>query len=208
PMIMLNVVQQLADVAQILNHKEYPHLFRASINYMREIMEDFCLKNYRITEMFYKDPSLHNTLLACHVNPGHTIEAMGFVMQTAVKSGNLQVVDKATKVIEKAFEIGWDQKFGGIYHYVDKVGGKPTGERGTSAYENSIEDSWDTKLWWVHAEALYSTMFAYKITGSKNMQKLYDKLHSYTFKVFPNPDKKTGEWIQIRDRRGNPLNKV
>jgi len=51
-------------------------------------------------------------------------------------------------------------------------------------------------------------MFAYKITGSKNMQKIYDKLHSYTFKIFPNPDKKTGEWIQIRDRRGNPLNKV
>lgn len=208
PMIMLNVVQQLADVAQILNHREYPDLFRASVNYMREIMEDFCLKNYRITEMFYKNPSLHNTLLTRHVNPGHTIEAMGFVMHTAVKYGNLQVVDKATKVIEKAFEIGWDQEFGGIYHYVDKNGGKPTGDRGTSAYETSIEYSWDTKLWWVHAEVLYSTMLAFKLTRSENMRKLYDKIHSYTFNVFPNSDKKTGEWIQIRDRRGNPINKV
>jgi N-acylglucosamine 2-epimerase len=30
----------------------------------------------------------------------------------------------------------------------------------------------------------------------------------YSFRVFPQPDPAVGEWIQIRDRRGQPLERV
>jgi mannose/cellobiose epimerase-like protein (N-acyl-D-glucosamine 2-epimerase family) len=34
------------------------------------------------------------------------------------------------------------------------------------------------------------------------------QVHDYTFATFPNPDRNVGEWIQIRDRQGRPLDKV
>lgn len=40
------------------------------------------------------------------------------------------------------------------------------------------------------------------------MRRLHDVVHAYAFATFPNPDGAVGEWIQIRDRRGRPLDKV
>ena len=37
---------------------------------------------------------------------------------------------------------------------------------------------------------------------------LYDKVSEYVFRVFPNPDKEVGEWIQILGRENKPLDKV
>ena len=37
---------------------------------------------------------------------------------------------------------------------------------------------------------------------------LFEKIYDYTMKVFPNPDKTVGEWIQIRKRDGSPQDKV
>ena len=40
------------------------------------------------------------------------------------------------------------------------------------------------------------------------MRTLHDQMFAYTFATFPNPDRKVGEWIHIRDRQGGPLPKV
>lgn len=37
---------------------------------------------------------------------------------------------------------------------------------------------------------------------------LYNRAQEYTFKTFPDRENDTGEWIQIRDRRGKPANRV
>jgi len=56
-------------------------------------------------------------------------------------------------------------------------------------------------------EALYTLLLAGTLTGDGSFTDLYGMVHDYTFRIFPNPDKETGEWIQIRDRQGNPENK-
>lgn len=207
-MIMLNVVQSLADVAESLNHRKQQELFQSSIGYMEEIMQNFCLENYRVVEMLPEDPSKRNTLLYRHSNPGHCIEAMWFVMHTARKAAKPEVIEKASKVIEKTMEIGWDQEFGGLFHFVDKDGGPPKGERTDSSYEKVVSTTWDTKLWWPHSEALYASLLSYTLTENERMRQLYEQVHAYVFNTFPNADKEVGEWIQIRDRKGDPIDKV
>jgi N-acylglucosamine 2-epimerase len=68
-------------------------------------------------------------------------------------------------------------------------------------------DTWDTKIWWPHAEALYATLLAYKVTGDAAFDSMHSQLFDYVFLTFPNPDRAIGEWIQIRDRQGAPLDK-
>ena len=74
-------------------------------------------------------------------------------------------------------------------------------------YEELILDTWDLKLWWPHSEALYSTLLAYRLTGDDQLYSLFHQVHEYVFQTFPNPDSQIGEWIQIRDRQGLPLEK-
>ncbi len=68
-------------------------------------------------------------------------------------------------------------------------------------------DTWDTKIWWPHAEALYATLLAHRVTGDDRFRTMHSKLFDYTFRTFPNPDRSVGEWIQIRNRQGEPLEK-
>jgi N-acylglucosamine 2-epimerase len=67
---------------------------------------------------------------------------------------------------------------------------------------------WSDKLWWVHSEAVYVTLLGYELTGKDGLKRLYDQVHAYTFDTFPHPDPALGEWIQIRDRQGQPMDKV
>jgi N-acylglucosamine 2-epimerase len=71
-----------------------------------------------------------------------------------------------------------------------------------------IEQNWDNKLWWVHSEALYTTMLGYRLTGDEGLLDAYKAIHEYTFRTFPHPDEQIGEWIQIRKRNGDPIDKV
>ena len=64
-------------------------------------------------------------------------------------------------------------------------------------------DTWDTKLWWPHAEALYTTALLSGATGRDDVAGWHEKLARYTMGTFPaGPGE---EWIQIRRRDGSPL---
>jgi N-acylglucosamine 2-epimerase len=58
-----------------------------------------------------------------------------------------------------------------------------------------------SKLWWVHSEALYSSLVFKEY-------EIYEKIKEYTFKTFKNTENDRGEWIQIRDRFGKPENRI
>ena len=77
-----------------------------------------------------------------------------------------------------------------------------------SASEDLILDTWHTKIWWPHSEALYTTALAGLLTGDEDLWQWHEKIWQYTFDTFPNPDPSIGEWINIRDRQGNPIEKV
>jgi len=209
PMIMLNVAQELAEAAQKLNHQSKKELYPHSISYMKDIMDNFYqAKNSRIVEMLPENPSEGNTLLYRHVNPGHTLESMWFVIHTAQKMGYSHYVKQAVKAIEKAIDIGWDTRFGGLLRFADKSGTKPRGSEKSTSYERLITDSWDMKLWWPHSEALYATLLSFILTRDKKLSRQYKQVENYVFETFPNPDKETGEWIQIRNRKGQPIDKI
>lgn len=208
PMIMLNVAQNLTDVAEKLHHSRREALLQDSKAYMQDIMENFVQSDYRVVEMLPDNPADKSTLLYRHVNPGHTIECMWFVMQTARKTGQSDYIQKAVLAIKKAVELGWDREFGGLLRFVDMTGGEPAGDKRTTAFEELITDTWDMKLWWPHSEALYATLMGYEQTGSKIMLDLHHQFRNYVFETFPNTDQSIGEWVQIRNRKGEPLDKI
>ena len=71
-----------------------------------------------------------------------------------------------------------------------------------------LGSNWLNKLWWPHSEAIYALLLALDQMGESWMEEWFWRVHDYTLKTFPNPDKSVGEWIQIRDRQGRPESKV
>ena len=71
-----------------------------------------------------------------------------------------------------------------------------------------VRDGWSDKLWWVHSEALYTSLLCYHETGEDRFIDWYDRLFEYTFTTFPNPDREIREWVQIRGRDGTPHDQV
>lgn len=91
---------------------------------------------------------------------------------------------------------------------MDADGGQPRGDLGELAGDplaKKVVEGWADKLWWVHSETVYATLLAYCLTGREGMFELYQQVHDYTFATFPHPDPSIGEWIQIRDRTGQPM---
>jgi N-acylglucosamine 2-epimerase len=208
PMIMLNVTQELAETLEELRHRRSEEFVRASVTYMTEVLKTFQKEDGRITELVPKEEGMDETLLSRHVNPGHSIESMWFVMKTASKSRRDDCIERAVRALKRTFDLGWDQEHGGLFRFVDCNGGKPKGNEPHSPYEQQVLDTWDMKLWWPHSEALYATLLAYELTGDSEFLTFYDRTHNYVFRIFPNPDPEIGEWIQIRDRVGHPVNKI
>lgn len=129
-----------------------------------------------------------------HLNPGHAIEAMWFIMNAAAKMGDTATVDRAADVVLAELDFGWDREHGGIYYFMDVLGNP------------HVELQWNTKLWWVHNEALIATAMAYKLTGRSEFADWFVKIHDWTWSHFPDPE--YGEWYGYLDRFGNPTHRL
>ena len=57
-----------------------------------------------------------------HLNPGHAVEAMWFIMNTAAKAGRQDLVNRAADVVLAELEFGWDREHGGIFYFMDALG--------------------------------------------------------------------------------------
>jgi N-acylglucosamine 2-epimerase len=211
PMILLNTSQEMAAALAKFEHPRLESVNKRCSSYLKEILEIFLAPNGLVMEMVNPSLKQDDTVLGRYVNPGHSIEDMWFIIHQAIKIGDQQIINGAVSVIEKMFEIGWDNEFGGLFLYVDKDGGKPHGsDTGFSdtTMLNKLKSDWNNKLWWVHSEALYCTLLGYRLTGKESLFNLYQKTHDYTFATFPNSNSKIGEWIQIRSRSGQPVQKI
>lgn len=210
PMIMLNVAQAVHESLQSFGHPRTEELSARRAAYASEIITVFFQQDDTVAEVLLRGSGSRDLdwVVSRHLNPGHTLEDMWFVLHEAEKERNKEWIDRVSRAIKRAYAIGWDETFGGLLHYVDCEGGAPRGtDRGT-AFDANVLNTWDSKLWWAHSEALYTTLLAYRLTGDAELAELYGRTHDYTFRTFPNPDESVGEWIQIRDRDGTPLNKV
>lgn len=102
--------------------------------------------------------------------------------------------------VEALCEEGWDHEHGGLFRYT-----RPHGDPVGGPYEDLVRRTWHTKLWWVHSEACYTTALAAALHGAS--PEWARRVWDYTLATFPARDDGR-EWIQIRDRRGDPFDQV
>lgn len=210
PMITLNAAQETARALEAAHHpraEEVRTRARALAEFVAERMQADVPVPPDLRPV--GDAGL-DTLLARHRTPGHVVEAGWFLLREARDGGDRAWVGTACRAIAGALLLGWDDDLGGLLRYVDVDGGPPHGRQTDTRYENLVRDTWDAKLWWPHAEALYATALG---AASAPVPELADTLHSwhervrqYSLATFPDIDGR--EWVQNRDRAGRPIDTV
>ncbi|WP_163509085.1 AGE family epimerase/isomerase [Fodinicola acaciae] len=156
----------------------------------------------------YADRRPAGTLMARHRTPGHVLEMLWFLVDTADALPEIRpkLGDWMVRRAVESLRLGWDEQDGGLFRFVDRDGGPPVGDRIGVAYEELVDRTWSTKLWWPHAESLYATALLASRFESGELMDWHDRIRDYTYATFPAPQGR--EWIQIRDRRGAPLDQV
>lgn len=186
PMILANLSLILED---LLGTEKVDEMAETLIS---EVMEVFYDKNSGlILENVVPDGSFSNSFEGRLLNPGHTNEAMWFMMDLAVRFNNKSLINKCVDILLQTTENGWDKKHGGIFYFLDLKGYPP----------QQLE--WDQKLWWVHIETLVAMARAYKLTGNAECKAWFEKIHEYTWSHFK--DNEYPEWYGYLNRRGEPF---
>ncbi|MFV0504753.1 MAG: AGE family epimerase/isomerase [Lachnospirales bacterium] len=209
PMIMTNVETELFKTAKELD-KDFALVLKKSLKKnVSDTLDNFVDENNLIREVINSDNTFIENLLGEHLNPGHTIENIWFILDAMEIEDELNTVEtlkRLSTITLNTLEIGWDRECGGIFHYVNKEGGMIT--KNNIPIENepvlqyALENS-GGKIWWVHSEALYTLLRLYIITDNTEFLSWYDKIEDYTFNHFPNPNREIREWVQSLDRFGN-----
>lgn len=187
PMILCNLSLEI----EHLIDKDF--LQRTIDDCIHEVMDVFLRPELGgiIIENVELDGSLSDTFEGRLMNPGHSIEAMWFIMDLGERLHRPELIEKAVKTTLTMIEYGWDKQYGGIYYFMDRLG-HPT---------QQLE--WDQKLWWVHIETLISLLKGYQLTGSKECLKWFEKVHEYTWSHFK--DQEYSEWWGYLNRQGEVL---
>lgn len=212
PMILLNVAQELALALHAAGHPRASELDREALGFMDQVLTRFVRPDGWVSEVVCDGAGRSDSLLTRHVTPGHAIESMWFVLEEALRHGREDAARTALRVIGSAFDGGWDAEHGGLFRYLVPGEVAPSGAA-EGPFERLILETWDSKIWWVHSEALYALQLAARVApglglAAEPYAARHDRAFEYTFATFPNPDNRVGEWIHVRDRRGQPLRKV
>lgn len=185
PMILCNLVIELEPV---LEPNQVTRVINSGIH---TVMEEFYMPEWgTILEHVTPGGAFSDSFEGRLLNPGHVLEAMWFIMELATrdKKREKEIVDKAVKICLNTLDLGWDEKHGGIFYFLDIKNLPP----------QQLE--WDQKLWWVHLEAIVAMLRGYEATKDDRLWNWFEKLHEYTWKHFPDP--KFGEWYGYLNRRG------
>lgn len=188
PMILCNLVLELESVLE-------PALVESTIDQaIHQVMEVFYqpdILNGVVMENVTPDGRFSDSYDGRLLNPGHVLEAMWFIMDLGIRKNDRLLIDQAVKVSLNILAHGWDQKYGGLFYFLDVKGHPP----------QQLE--WDQKLWWVHLEAMVATLKGYALTGNASMWDWFVRIHDYSQALFPDPE--FGEWYGYLNRRGEVL---
>lgn len=197
PMILVGVAEQVHRATGSQRSLEILHNSASQIDMVFRRGAD-------LVEMPPEHESRGDTMLARHRTPGHALEYLWFLQHAAdLLPGGDRSHTWAADAAEHSLTLGWDTRYGGLFRYTDADGGVPTGRRTDDRYEALVADTWDTKLWWVHAEALYATALLARTSGRPGLARWHERVRDYTLATFP--DGPGQEWTQIRRRDGSPL---
>ena len=140
------------------------------------------------------------------VTQSRMVWGFSYLLDFAKEEDKARMKEAARQGAEYLMDQFWDKEYGGLLRFVDIDGGRPKGIDSKSDYENLISSTWDMKLWWPHSEMLYLYRKLYVLTKDKDFDNYYKMAFDYSFSTFPSTN--NGEWVQIRDRRGKPVDKV
>lgn len=186
PMILCNLA---LEIEHLIDRELIDQTVETCLN---EVMNVFYKEEYGlILENVTPEGEFSDSYEGRLLNPGHSLEAMWFIMDLGVKLNRPDIIEKATKIALRTIEYGWDTKHEGIFYFMD-IKGHPT---------QQLE--WDQKLWWVHIETIITMLKAYQLTGSKEALRWFEKLHDYTWTHFK--DEENPEWFGYLNRQGEVL---
>ena len=211
PMILTNVCCELIKAAEHFEPQYASQLRKQIAQCHREVFEVFQDSQHLVHEFKYADGDFPKNLFGQHINPGHTLEDMWFQLEAAGIIQENWAIAQIGEIVKRTMELGWDEEWGGLYHFVPCDGLNTAFEVADAADEPQMKlvlDDWGSKLWWVHSEAMYTTLLMYCQTKDDAYWSLFQKVFQYTYHTFPNPDRSVREWIQIRTREGCPQEKV
>jgi N-acylglucosamine 2-epimerase len=126
------------------------------------------------------------------VNPGHAIEAAWFLMEECRRRPNQELLALALRVLDSAWELGWDEEHGGLFSLVD-ISGAP-----------NQDVSAELKYWWPHCEAIIAFLYAALLTGSSTYSDRWRIVHDWAHEHFV--DTQNGEWFGYLRRDGSVMN--
>lgn len=186
PMILCNLSLELEHLLGATRVNEFvPEI-------IHEVMEVFYNHEIGVVlENVNPDGSFSDSFEGRLLNPGHTIEAMWFIMDLGKRLNDDTLIQRAVNIMFDTLELGWDKQYGGLFYFLDVKGHPP------------MQLEWDQKLWWVHVEALVALAKAYAFTKDERCINWFEKLHSYTWTHFK--DNEYGEWFGYLNRRGEVL---
>lgn len=212
PMILSNLTAELQGAAERFDPTVVPSLRERLNRLAEEILDHFVDDRSVLHEVIDADNQPVDGLLGQHANPGHALEDLWFLFDSADRIGTVTWRGRLAEIAAAMLEIGWDRDYGGLLHYCDVDGGRPrdldTVTDDSAPLLRQVRDGWGDKLWWVHSEALYTSLLCYHETGESRFLDWYDRLFDYTFTTFPNPNREIREWVQIRGRDGIPHDQV
>ena len=186
PMILCNLSLELEHIIG----KERVDSFIPIV--IHEVMEVFYQPELGlILENVYEDGSFCDSFEGRLLNPGHTIEAMWFIMDLGKRLNDQPLIEKACDIMLRTIEYGWDTEHDGIFYFLDVKNNPP----------QQLE--WDQKLWWVHVESLVALAKGYAYTKNERCAEWFTKIHQYTWSHFK--DEAYGEWFGYLNRRGEVL---
>ncbi|MEL7585343.1 MAG: AGE family epimerase/isomerase [Prolixibacteraceae bacterium] len=186
PMILCNLSLIMEDV---LGTDQVNKTIRPLITEVMEVFYD--RESGLILENVTPEGTFSDSYEGRLFNPGHTNESMWFMMDLGVRNKDQALVEKAVEILLRSTQKGWDEKYGGIFYFLD-IKGHPT---------QQLE--WDQKLWWVHIETLIAMAKGYRLTGNADCKRWFEMIHEYSWTHFRDPQ--YDEWFGYLNRQGDPL---
>ncbi|WP_410528313.1 n-acyl-d-glucosamine 2-epimerase [Sinomicrobium soli] len=183
PMILSNLVLEL-------DHILHGEVIEQQLNSVKDkIVNQFYKPEYGIIlENVGLNGEISDSFQGRHINPGHGLETLWFLMDIAERQGDSELILKGVDIVISTLEYGWDGKYGGLYYFMDLKGSPP----------EQLE--WSQKLWWPHIEAMIACLKGFYLTRDMRCWEWFVKLHDYTWEHFV--DEKYGEWFGYLTREG------
>jgi N-acylglucosamine 2-epimerase len=132
------------------------------------------------------------------INPGHALESMWFCMEEGRRRNDRTIIDRCIEIAEWTMTKGYDQEYGGILNTIDCGGGPPE----LMQTERKFGESWTTKVWWVHSEALYTLLLSAVESKQDKFFDMFLDIHEWCREYFHDPEH--GEWYKYLYQDGRP----